>query len=237
MSSSGVDPIAPLAERNYEFRFEHYLKRGWMLFKQNWGVYVAFTLLLFVFSVVVALISPPADAEQFGIGMGIRQLISSLLSLLIGVPLGAGLYVGALQHLRGRVPVFSDFFGGFNKYVPLILAHITVGLLTALGFLLLILPGIYLAVAYVLTVPTILDRNFNFWESMELSRRLITRNWFSMFGFLIVFLLINLVGLFACGVGLLVTVPWTACSLVSAYADIVGLEGGREDAMTDSTSL
>jgi uncharacterized membrane protein len=233
MSSSGVDPIAPLTERNYEFRLQHYLQRGWLLFKQNWGVYVAFTLLLFVFYLVVALISPQPDAEGFSAGKALRQLISSLLSLLIGVPLVAGLCAGALQHLRGRVPQFSDFFGGFNKYVPLILAHIAVSLLTALGLLLLILPGIYLAVAYWLTVPTVLDRNFNFWSSMEISRRLITRNWFSMLGFLLVFLLINLVGLLACGLGLLVTLPWTACSLVSAYADIVGLEGGLGDPLTD----
>jgi uncharacterized membrane protein len=220
-----------LTDRNYTFHFEHYLKRGWMLFKQNWGVYVAFTLLLGLFYLVVALISPGTDAE--GVAFGVRQLISSLLSLLIGVPLGAGLYVGALQHLRGTPPQFNDFFGGFSKYIPLILAHVAMSFATALGLLLLVLPGIYLAVAYALTIPTVLDRNFNFWESMEISRRLITRNWFSMLGFLLIFALINLAGLLACGLGLLITIPWTACSLISAYADIVGLEGSRESAPAD----
>jgi uncharacterized membrane protein len=58
---------------------------------------------------------------------------------------------------------------------------------------------------------------------MEASRKLITKNWFSFFGFGLVLFLINLGGALLLGVGLLVTIPISACAVAAAYADIVGL--------------
>jgi hypothetical protein len=48
--------------------------------------------------------------------------------------------------------------------------------------------------------------------------------WFSFFAFFLVFVLINLGGALLLGLGLLVTVPFTSCAWVAAYADIFGLQ-------------
>ena len=94
--------------------------------------------------------------------------------------------------------------------------------------LLLILPGIYLAVAYILTVPLIIERKLGFWDAMEASRKIVTKRWFSFFGFGLLLLLINIVGALLCGIGLLVTVPVTYAAIVSAYENIVGLNLSSE---------
>ncbi len=107
------------------------------------------------------------------------------------------------------------------------------GLLTLIGFALFVLPGIYLAVAWIFTTPFIVDRKFDFWDAMESSRRVISRNWFSWFGFLIVLILLNLVGFLLLGVGLLVTSPLSSCALAIAYQDIMGLSStGMADEAT-----
>jgi len=49
------------------------------------------------------------------------------------------------------------------------------------------------------------------------------REWFSIFAFLIVLILINFLGLLALGVGLLITVPLSYCALYVAFDDIVGV--------------
>jgi hypothetical protein len=57
---------------------------------------------------------------------------------------------------------------------------------------------------------------------MELSRKIITKNWWSFFGFLLILFLINFAGILACGVGVLFTLPITSCMLFVAFEDIVG---------------
>jgi uncharacterized membrane protein YdcZ (DUF606 family) len=63
----------------------------------------------------------------------------------------------------------------------------------------------------------------NFWAGMEFSRKLISKNWFSFLGFAFVLVLLNLAGVLLLGVGLVVTIPISACVIATAYADIVGL--------------
>jgi len=78
---------------------------------------------------------------------------------------------------------------------------------TGIGFVLLILPGIYLAVAYSFTVPFVTFLNMDFWEAMESSRKLITRNFWPFLGFFVILTLINVLGVILLGVGLLVHFP------------------------------
>jgi len=84
-------------------------------------------------------------------------------------------------------------------------------------------PGIYLGVAYSFTTALIVDRKFDFWEAMETSRKVISKRWFSFFGFVLVLVLINIVGALLLGVGLLFTIPLTMCAIAAAYQDILGL--------------
>lgn len=91
--------------------------------------------------------------------------------------------------------------------------------------IILLLPSIYFGIAYTFAIPLVVDRQFEFWPAMETSRRIITRNWFGFFGLILVIGLINMVGACLCGIGLLVTAPFSACAIVAAYRNIVGLSG------------
>ena len=44
------------------------------------------------------------------------------------------------------------------------------------------LPGLYLFVAWVFSVPLVADKRLEFWSAMELSRKVVTRVWFETFG-------------------------------------------------------
>jgi len=95
--------------------------------------------------------------------------------------------------------------------------------LVGIASLLLLLPGIYLGVAYSFTTALIVDRKFDFWEAMETSRKVISKRWFPFFGFVLVLVLINIVGALLFFVGLLFTIPLTMCAIAAAYQDILGL--------------
>mgnify|MGYP001109631286 CR=1 FL=1 len=130
----------------------------------------------------------------------------------------------AIDICREQTPEFRDFFAGFQYFLPLLLLSLITSIFIAIGILLLIIPGIYLAVAYLFSSYLVVDRGLDFWPAMELSRRTIHPRWFSFFAFVLLLVLLNLAGAIALGVGLLVTIPLSFCAVTVAYAEIFGLQ-------------
>lgn len=181
------------------------LERSWELLKANFWPLVGAT---FVMLAVMML----ANAVPFvGMLVGI---------LLTGVFYG-GLYAYYLKKIRGQPAELGDIFNGFSlAFVPLMLATLVSTLLTTLGILLLILPGIYLAVAYAFTFMLVIDKRMEFWSAMEVSRRVITAQWWRMFGLLILASIVAVLGVVALVIGIFVTIPIYIGALVYAYEDL-----------------
>lgn len=209
-----------VGDRDYQFNLGQYISRGWEIFKANALPFIGFTLLCFlILGLISALLPYPLGSGNVEDGEGGLGIVSSiLLNLLI-----PGIYIVAFQVARNRPTAFGDFFKGFNRVLPILLLAFISGFLIAIGSLCFLLPGIYLAVSYMFSLPLLLDKNLDFWPAMETSRKLITKKWFSFFGFALVLGLINIGGLLLIGIGFLVTFPLTICATVAAYEDIVGL--------------
>jgi uncharacterized membrane protein len=109
-------------------------------------------------------------------------------------------------------------------------------LLTGLGFLLCLLPGIYLFVAWELfTALLILDKRLDFWPAMELSRKVITRHWWQVFGLALLFLLIMLAGTMVFCLGFFIALPIVKAAKVCAYEEIFGARPAPAAAASGST--
>lgn len=196
--------IEQLVKKEYQVKISSYLSHGWQLFKQKPGDFIGFTVLVLLISALTSFIP--------------------FASPFLMPPLYAGFFVVGFKLLAKQSVEFSNFWQGFSYFLALVLASILMGIFIFIGFLLLIIPGIYLSVAYSFTVPFIVQKQMHFWQAMETSRRLISNNWFSFFGLLLVLGLINIVGAILLLVGLLVTIPWTFLTIAAAYFDIVGFE-------------
>lgn len=195
-----------------QFRSFQYLGQGWERFRENPLPSVGFT----VVAVIIAVILAAIDKDRT-VGIG------SLISFLISGPLYAGYYLVGLQQRRGQTVVFADFFRGFNRFTDFFLVNLLIGVMVLIGTVLCVLPGIYLGVSYLLAIPMVADRGLSPWEAMEASRQRITRQWFPALGLILLIGLVNLVGLLPCGLGLLVTVPWSYATILAAYEDQFGL--------------
>ncbi|NTU53240.1 MAG: hypothetical protein HGA97_05995 [Chlorobiaceae bacterium] len=204
-----VDPafFDRLTGENYHLNSSGYIRKGWEMFQEHIGEFIGFTLIVFAVSIV------SSKLESLG----------SLLFSSLAAPLYAGYTIAAFRILSGQTLQFSDFFKGFNYFLPLFLGSLASGILVGIGFVLLIIPGIYLAIGYMLTTFLIIDLRMEFWQAMETSRKIITKNWFSFFGFALLLFLVNVLGIIALGVGLLVSIPVTSCAVAIAYQEIVGL--------------
>jgi hypothetical protein len=216
MSSFSSD----LMNRDFEVKIGEYFSRGWEIFKKNAVQFILYTLLLGIILGVLSQLPSPLGArggENNPWGGG--NLIANILMPI----LFAGYYFVAFQIVRNRDYAFGDFFQGFQKFLPIFLTSFVSTILTAIGFVLLIIPGIYLAVAYLFAQAFVIDKNFEFWSAMETSRKLVTRKWFSFFALALALMVLNFVGALIFGVGLLVTIPLTFCIIAAAFEDIVGL--------------
>jgi serine/threonine protein kinase len=202
--------------RDYTLNIRHCLRRGWTLVRNDFWPLVGMSA--FVLAVLSA-----APSSGMALSNGQSSGTISILGILLGGPLMGGLYLYFLKKIRREATGVETAFTGFRQPFPhLVIAGFLASLLTGLGFLCLILPGIYLFVAWILTFPLIVDQRLDFWPAMRLSRKVISKHWWKFLGFLIVLGLINLAGLLACFIGLLVTFPITFAALTYAYEDIVG---------------
>jgi tetratricopeptide (TPR) repeat protein len=206
--------------RDYTLNIRSCLRRGWALVRNDFWPLVGMS------AFVLMVLSAAASFEvvlSSGNASGIRSGKTSILGLLLTGPLMGGLYLYFLKKIRGAAAGVEAAFTGFRQPFPhLVVAGFLASLLTALGFLCLILPGVYLFVAWIFTFPLIVDRRLDFWPAMQLSRKIISKHWWKFLGFLIVLALINLAGIATCCVGLFITFPITFAALAYAYEDITG---------------
>jgi hypothetical protein len=134
-----------------------------------------------------------------------------------------GLCLYFLQKIRGQKTTVETAFCGFSyRFLHLFLAGFATSLLTWLGFICLVLPGIYLLIAWIFTLPLVVDKQIDFWSAMELSRKVVTKHWFKLLGFGIVLLLLTFAGVLALVVGVFVAAPLVLATLMYAYDDIFG---------------
>ena len=124
---------------------------------------------------------------------------------------------------------FNDFFNGFQNFGPLFLAYLTGSILIILGLFVLIIPGLYLAVGYLFFPMFIVFKNYDFWPSLEASRQLITKKWFHFLLLCLALLGINILGLLALGIGILISIPISYCILYAAFDDMVKVSGNDEE--------
>ena len=185
-----------------------YVKTGWNLFKQYPGGFVGFCLLYFLIQVALKAI----------------PYVGAVAAVVINTPLLMGNFIVSAKLLHGQPPEFRDFFEGFQYFLPLLLLSLVAGLFIGIGTILLVIPGIYLAVAYLFASYLVVDRRLDFWPAMELSRHTVSPRWFGFFAFMLLVVLLNLAGVIALGVGLLVTIPLSFCTVTAAYADLFGFQ-------------
>ena len=206
--------------RDYGLDIGSCLRRGWALVKSDFWPLVGVTAL------ILALLAAVSSFGEVSRSVGNVHFNTSVLGFLLGGPLMGGLYLYYLKKIRGEPVRVETAFSGFShSLLHLILASFVTGVLTTLGFICLILPGIFLVVAWLFTLPLIIDKRLDFWPAMRVSLRTISKHWWKFLGFLIVLALLNLGGLLLCLVGVFITLPVSLAALMYAYEDIVNPPG------------
>ncbi len=230
--AAGPPAVEEILTRDYDLDIGSCIVRAWELVKQNFWPVVGITFLVVIAMNVITqgigLISRASMQEMINnrqinpVGV-VLSLLAWTISLPVQTVFTGGLYMYYLKLIRGQEAGISDAFSGLTSaLVPLALLGLVQGLLVLLGIAACLIPGIYLSVAWIFATPLVIDRQIGFWDAMELSRKVVSRHWFTMFALMLVMGLLGICGLLACCVGLFVTIPIGWVALMYAYEDIFG---------------
>jgi hypothetical protein len=191
-AASAAAPAAPLSAeawnaqilaRQPAIRIGECLARGWELLKANFGLLFGATFLVWLLDLLC----------QF------TPFVGPIIHWLICGVLYGGLSLVFLKRIRGQPAAANDAFAGFSlSFGQLVLAGLITSLLAKIGvWCCLVLPGVYLFIAWIFTLPLVADKRLEYWSAMELSRKTATRVWFELLGLAVVaFLPFILVSIF-----------------------------------------
>lgn len=202
----GVRPAVVLPGRAQPLDILRCYERSWELLKSDFLPMVGIAVAIFIIQMILLLL------QRLGV-----YFISSLFS---GVLYG-GWYYYLLLKIRGEPATFMDGFAGFTRsFLNLVGLGLLVMVFFVVGLCLLVIPGIYLIVSYTFAYALAIDKGLGIWESMETSRRTITRQWWRVFGLLLLGIPFAILGFLCLGVGIFVAMPLIMGATAYAYEDL-----------------
>jgi len=177
---------------------------------------VLIAIVVFLIQVVFSAIGNASDSTGIRV---VFQLIGTLVSLLITL----GWFRVALEITNGVKPEVGDVFKA-QGYGPFILASILFYIGAVIGFILLIVPGIVFVATFGFYGFVIAQRGdgVGVTEALQRSAEITRGHRWQLFGMAIVLFLVNVVGLFACFVGLVFTMGITLIAWAYIYRALSG---------------
>jgi len=159
------------------------------------------------------------------ISMGTGGIVVSIIGgLVMLVVMGAiqSAYIAGMLDIANGVPVTIGSFFKPRNIGNVIIASFLSGIITTIGTLLCIAPGIIALIMLFFTVVAVVDRNLPGIDGIVTSFNIVKANfgpvaltWLTTIG-------VMLVGVVACGVGLLVAYPVASLITVYAYRRLTG---------------
>ena len=117
--------------------------------------------------------------------------ISALISSVLSIVLQAAVIHGVVEDLNGRPPKLADCFSaGLKVILPVLAIGIVSGTAIALGFILLIVPGIILAMRWLVAVPVRVAEGPGVFAALARSVQLTKGNRWALFGLVFAFFVV-----------------------------------------------
>ncbi len=216
-----------------EFSIKSALGFGWETFKRRPWFFVGATLVIFLLYIAAGALTGTIDYALTGDTKN-HSGVGSILDWLIGTLISMGAVAFYLKAHDNPEQVTLSALWHPHPYWSYLAATVLVGLVIVLGLLLLIVPGIIFGLMFMFTSFIVIDRALGPIDAMKESKRITSGYRWRLLGFVLLLALINLAGVIALVVGLLVTVPVTSIAFANAYrvlSDRAGVQPVPADAV------
>ena len=171
--------------------------------------------------IIVVFVSVLTSALRNGVQKAaLAYLVFTVVQYLVNTVVAMGLIKISLEFVAKVKPRIRDIVY-YKPIVKYVLASIASGVIVFVGFILLIIPGIILAVRLQYATYLIVDKNLGPIEALKTSWKLTRGNTWNLFFFGILLGLINILGVLCLVVGLFVTVPLGMVATTFVYRKLL----------------
>lgn len=197
------------------------LRFGWETFKRRPWLFVGATFLILLISGLINAFTSgidglfPGSADQ-----------PSIVGMLVNIGLGTLLSMGAtafylVAHDNPEAADLSLLWHPqpFWKYLGM---SILLALAVAAGLILLIVPGVIFALMFMFAPFIVIERELGPIDALKESNRVTRGHKWTLLGLVGLLILINILGVLALVVGLLVSIPVSTLAFVHAYRILAG---------------
>ena len=219
---------------NYDFSITEVIKEA---YEKSYGnkttINLAITALVIISLVLGQITSLVFNStalfeQQLFVQGFISSQAENLLALPIIAPISVGLIMLGIRVSRGeevKVPMIFDYF---VLVWPIFFVSLAVNVVTLIGYVLFILPGIYLAFALMFSSALLVDKKLSVVDAMKLSIKAVNKHWFKFLGYGISFALISIVAIIPLGIGLIWTAPMSVIGFGILYTKMFDVEQDDE---------
>ncbi len=188
------------------FSIKESVSFGWTTFKAHWVLFLKVSLAYL--------------AVQFVLGM-VQSMLPPFFAPLLGVVVGTFLSVGIIAfYLKAHDAPGSASIRDMWRPEPFwryLVTSIIMGILIIIGFFLLIVPGIILALAWSFALYLTIEKKMWVKEALLESARLTRGNRLKLLILGLALMVLNVVGMIPLFLGLFVTVPVSLLASVHVY--------------------
>jgi len=207
------------------------LKDGIKLTKTNFLVYlplIALSMLVIYFANQALMEWLQARSPEASL-LDIITKSSAVIGLLL-TPIKVGLMLMGLSAARGETIKFSDIKFIAPQSAKLIVLAMVIMLLVQIGFMLLILPGIFLMVVLSMAPMLMCDRNISMFRAVKLSAQTLSKQWFMLLLVYIWLIIAILLSFYTMGVALIITLPFYMNVKGLLYQQLFDMQSQATDA-------
>jgi hypothetical protein len=191
------------------FLIEESLRFGWHKTRAHSAL--LFQAMLVLFAVQVA-----SSIVQKVLANTLQGALAMVALAVLSIVLGAGFTLIALKLAKGEHASLADLVPRARLVWHYFCASVFAGVIIVGGLILLIIPGIYLLLRFLMVRFAVLD-GAGITESLKKSSALTHGVKWHLLAFLLVLVLLNILGAALLLVGLLVSVPVTAIAFAHVY--------------------
>ena len=140
-----------------------------------------------------------------------------ITSSLLLAPLFYGIFYLGIRRSAGETLSVGMIFEPFKLFLKLNGVTLLAGFAVGIGFLLLVLPGIYLILACYFAPYLILKQDMSIWQSLEKSQKAVNKYWWRFFGLTSFLTLLNFLGAILLFLPLIWTIPISLIAIGDVY--------------------
>lgn len=156
-------------------------------------------------------------------GFMTSNIVSFVVSLLLYPAYVGYMYMCQKTNTGKNIDYFSDLLVGYRQNtVQIILYSLISGIIIGVSFALCFFPGLFVAPLFFIGMPIVFFENESAINALSKTFNIAKENYSTFIGTCLLSVLIGVSGIFLCGIGLVITIPFIFVASYSTYVAFCG---------------